>query len=119
MFSYIFCTCWQIFDSVPPVIEDLNYGLSSEGLYSVTCITSGTPPTSVTWTRNGVVITVNESMYQSTQVLIDRNGTIYGSFLTINGTFEDAVGDYSCTAENSLGASDTVNRTIKGMMDNV
>ena len=93
----------------------MEYGLSNGGLYTVTCTTSGTPPTSVTWTKNGVAISTNDSMYQFTQVLIDRNDTVYENLLTIKGVFEDAIGDYSCTAENSLGVSETVNRTIKGL----
>ena len=96
------------------MIADLEYGLNSVGLYTLTCTTSGTPPTSVTWTRNGVIISDDDSMYKSTQVLVDRNNTEYENRLTVTGSFEDAVGDYSCTAENSIGTSDTVNRTIKG-----
>ena len=98
------------------MITDLEYGLNSEGLYTITCTTSGTPPTSVTWTKNGVVISTNDSMYQFTQVLIDRNDTIYENLLIIKGAYKDVVGDYSCTVENSLGGSDPVNRTIKGFM---
>lgn len=105
----------SFFLSVAPAIEDLEYGLSNEGLYTITCTTFGTPPTSVTWTKNGVVISTNNSMYQFTQVLVDRNDTIYENLLTIKEMFEDAIGDYSCTAKNSLGASETVNRTIKGL----
>ena len=98
------------------MITDLEYGLTSEGLYTITCTTFGTPPTSVTWTKNGVVISTNDSMYQFTQVLVDRNDTIYENLLIIKGAYKDVVGDYSCTVENSLGASDPVNRTIKGLM---
>ena len=93
---------------------DLEYGLNSKGLYTITCTTIVTPPTSVTWTKNGVTVNANESMYQFTQMLVNRNDTIYENLLIIDGGFENAIGDYSCTAENSLGASDTANTTIKG-----
>ena len=93
----------------------MEYGVNVEGLYTVTCTTAGSPPTSVTWTRNSDIISKNDSMYKSTVMLVDRNNTIYQNLLTIGGSFEDAVGEYSCMVENSLGASDIVNKTIKGI----
>ena len=99
--------------SEPPVIERLEYGVNDHGLYVIKCTTSGTPPTKVTWTRNDAVIDSNDGMYKPTQTLVNRTKTVYENVLMVNGSFEDAVGNYSCTVENSLGASETINRTIK------
>ena len=96
------------------MITNVEYGLNSEGHYTLTCTTSGSPPTSVMWTRNGAPVSENGNMYKTTQVLVNRNETIYENLLVMSGSFEDAVGEYSCTVENSLGTSGTVNKTIKG-----
>ena len=86
--------------SGPPVINSLEYGVNSAGLYVITCTTTRSPPTAVTWTRNGVLIEHNDGRYKSSQTIVNRSGTVYENKLTIDGSFEDAVGDYSCTAEN-------------------
>ena len=101
------------FCSGPPVIESLEYGINDHGLYIIKCTTSGTPPTKVTWTRNDGVIDNNDGMYKPTQTLINRIRTVYENVLIVNGSFEDAIGNYSCTVGNSLGTSTTISRTIK------
>lgn len=93
----------------------MEYGLNDAGFYTVTCTTSGSPPTSITWTRNGAILKMEDTKYTSTQALVNRNETVYENTLTIEGSLEDAVGDYSCTVENYVGVSETANRTIKGM----
>ena len=100
------------------MISDVEYAVNSAGLYTVTCTSFGSPPTSVTWTKNGATVSMENSqhMYKSAQVLVDRNETIYENILTIMGSLEDAVGDYGCTVENYIGISETVNKTIKGMI---
>ena len=97
------------------MVVSVEYGQTAEELYTLTCTSSGSPPTSVTWTRNGVTITADDDQYKATQQLVNRTETIYNNLLTISGSFEDAIGDYSCSVENSIGASNMVNRTIKGM----
>jgi hypothetical protein len=109
---------WTIFFSSfsgPPVIESLEYGVNGHGLYIIKCTTSGTPPTKVTWTRNGVAIGYKDGTYKQTQILVNRTKTEYQNVLTVEGSFEDATGTYGCTVDNSLGISETVNKTIKCM----
>jgi hypothetical protein len=104
-FSYTF--------SGPPVIESLEYGVNEHGLYMIKCTTSGTPPTRITWRRNGVGIDRNDGTYKQTQSLINRTKTEYHNVLMVDGSFEDAIGSYSCTVDNSHGTSEIVSRTIK------
>ena len=87
--------------------------MNDQGVYVINCITSGTPPTNVTWTRNDVVIDNNDGTYKPSQILVNRTKTVYDNVLMVDGLFEDAIGNYSCTVGNSLGISKTVNRTIK------
>ena len=95
--------------------------MNSAGLYAVTCTSFGSPPTSVTWTKNGATVSTEnvQHMYTSAQVLVDRNETIYENVLTINGSIEDAVGEYGCTVQNYIGTSETVNKTIKGVITDI
>ena len=95
------------------MIESLKYGVNYQGLYIINCTTSGTPPTKVTWTRNDVIIDNNDGTYKPSQTLVNRIKTVYINVLMVDGSFEDAIGNYSCTVGNSLGTSEIVNRTIK------
>ena len=99
--------------SGPPVIKSLEYGVNDHGVYVIKCTTSGTPPTKVTWTRNDTTIDSDDGMYKPTQTLVNRTKTVYENVFMVDGSFEDAIGNYSCIAENSLGTSETVSRTIK------
>ena len=45
---------------------------------------------------------------------MNRTTSTYYNTLTVNGTIEDVIGEYSCTVVNSLGSSNTLTKTIKG-----
>ena len=73
---------------------------------TLTCISTGGPATTVTWRRDGVVITLNDTHQQTKRVVDPVNGT-YQTVLTINSSVrqDDIVGTYNCTVENARGGS--------------
>ena len=88
----------------------------SEPPYTVTCNSTGSPATKVIWTFNGKQISTESEthLYKTSKKLVDRHTSSYGSMLTIDGSFEDLVGEYSCRVENELGTSNVITKEIKG-----
>ena len=72
--------------------------------FTVTCLTTLTPPTTLTWSQDGAPLN------NTAQVLIDGLSSRYANILTVS---EDAPGLYSCTAGNTRGAA-SLNITIQG-----
>ena len=86
-----------------PIVTSLTFDDQSRTL---TCTSTGGPATTVTWRRDGVVITLNATHQQTKRVVDAVNGT-YQTVLTINSSVgqSDIVGTYNCTAENDRGGS--------------
>ena len=89
-----------------PNVTELTFDIESRTL---TCTSTGGPATTVTWTKDGAVITPNTT-HQQTQMIVDTVGGIYQNTLTIaqSVTGDNLYGLYSCMVENSKGSS---NRT--------
>ena len=68
------------------------------------CTSTGGPATTVTWKRDGVVIT-HDATYQQTKSLVDPVTGTYQRVLTIYPSVgqSDIVGTFSCTVENARG----------------
>ena len=86
-----------------PNVTNLTFDDKSRTL---TCTSTGGPATTVTWRRDGVVITLNDTHQQTKRVVGPGNGT-YQTVLTINSSVDqsDIVGTYNCTVENIRGDS--------------
>ena len=86
-----------------PSVTSLTYNNQSRTL---TCTSTGGPATTVTWRRNGVVITLNATHQQTKTLVNSVNGT-YQTVLTIDSSvrLSSLVGNYSCTVENIRGTS--------------
>ena len=90
-----------------PNITSLTFNAQS---YTLTCNSTGGPATTVTWKRDGVVITLNAT-YQQTKRVVDPVAGTYQTVLTIDPSVSqsDIVGTYNCTVENARGeTSETV-----------
>ena len=68
------------------------------------CTSTGGPATTVTWRRDGVVITLNAT-YQQTKRLVDNVTSTYQTVLTIDPSAGQIVGTYKCTVQNDKGES--------------
>ena len=99
--------CVSIFHSYDhtgsPNITSLTFNGSSNTL---TCTSTGGPATTITWRKDGVVITLNGT-YQQTKTVVDPVEGTYQTVLTIDPSVgqSDIVGTYNCTVENDRGAS--------------
>ena len=71
-----------------------------------TCTSTGGSATTVTWRRDGVVITLSATHQQTKRVVDPVEGT-YQTVLTIDPSVgqSDIPGLYSCTVENARGRS--------------
>ena len=100
-----FCTLWHV---GAPNVTGLTFDRESRTL---TCTSTGGPATTVTWKKDGTVITPNKT-YQQTKRLVDTVEGIYQNTLTIaQSVAERNIYDtrYNCMVENSRGKS---NRTM-------
>ena len=86
-----------------PTVTSLTFDEQSRTL---TCTSTGGPDTNVTWRRDGVVITLNDT-YQQTKIVVDPVNGILQTVLTIDPSVgqSDIVGNYNCTVENIRGES--------------
>ena len=74
--------------------------------FTLTCISTGGPATTVTWTRDTDTITE-----RTATVLDDRVTAQYTHTLTVTGRLE---GLYACTVANDKPSNDSVNITVEG-----
>ena len=81
-----------------PNITEFKFDRESRTL---TCTSTGGPATTVTWTKDGAVITPSTT-HQQTQMIVDTVEGIYQNTLSVA---EHLYGLYSCVVENSRGSS--------------
>ena len=85
-----------------PIITDLTHQEESRTL---TCVSTVSPATTVSWMKDGQHLTTDGSSYYTlTQSVTDRVFSIYSNVLTVSeGT--GVAGTYICTVTNDLGSS--------------
>ena len=94
--------------TVPPTVSSLTYDC---GTRTLTCTSTGSPATTVTWTKGGVTLTVDGTTYSMTQTMTDRGSSTYENVLTLPAT-GDISGTYGCQVENALGNSTTMTADV-------
>ena len=87
-------------------IEFTSIDEDSTPQFTLTCISTGGPATTVTWTRDAVTIT------EGTETTLDNSITAqYTHTLTVTGRLG---GLYTCTVANNKPSSDTSSLRVKG-----
>ena len=67
-------------------------------VFTLTCVTTGGPPTTVTWTRDGTAIDYqSNSSFRFSRTVTDFIAATYNNTLTVTGNFP---GRYSISAQN-------------------
>ena len=86
----------------PPSITNLTYQEEDRNL---TCVSTGSPATTVSWMKDGQPLTIDGSIYHLTQTVTDRSSSTYSNVLTVSETAPSGVaGTYNCTVTNELGS---------------
>ena len=86
------------------VDSDLN-GASPQ--FNLTCISTGGPATTVTWTRDSVTVTEGNET-----VLDNRTTSQYTHTLTVTGRLG---GNYTCTVANNKPSEDSAQLIVQGI----
>ena len=81
----------------PPNITSVTH---EAGTTDLTCFSTGSPATNVTWTRNRQPLTIDGSRYQLTPTVTNRSLSTYENVLTISDIDRCS---YTCTVTNALG----------------
>ena len=86
-----------------PTISDLTYNHVNRTL---TCKSTGSPATTVSWMKDGLLLTTNGSTgYTLTQTVTNRSSSTYSNVLTVSETATNGVtGTYTCTVANDFGS---------------
>ena len=90
--------------TVGPSISSLTYDEYSRTL---TCISTGSPPTRVVWMKDGSNLTTDGSSphYCLSQTVTDRAASTYSNVLTVKQLAPGGVpGTYTCTVSNELNS---------------
>ena len=82
-------------------------------MLALTCTSTDSLATTVTWTKDGDTLTVDGITYSMTQTVTDRRTSTYENVLNISSDATSIVGDYTCTVSNALG-SDSMDFTVRG-----
>ena len=95
-----------------PQVTSLTHNVEQHP-YTVTCISTKSPPTSVIWTKDGDVL-AEDVIHKFSQTLVNRRASTYRNEITMDVNFAVTVAEYSCTIRNSFGLSNTLQTSIKG-----
>ena len=88
-----------------PTITNLTY---QEEDRTVTCVSTGSPATTVSWMKDGQPLTTDGSTdYTLTQTVTNRVSSTYSNVLTVSEGVSVA-GIYNCTVTNDLGSDSSV-----------
>ena len=94
----------QEYRTDPPIITNLTY---QEESHTLTCVSTVSPATTVSWMKDGQPLTTDGSSYYTlTQTVTDRTTSTYSNVLTVSEAANGGVaGTYTCTVANELGSN--------------
>ena len=119
-------TLWLLFFFPPTgqvtIPGDITFQLNTDSttdppVFTLTCTSTGGPPTTVSWRRDGIVLTDNSNNSITTQILLDAEAATYNHTLTVTGRL---VGEYQCSVSNIRTPSESSRSlTVAGKEHNV
>ena len=104
--------CWLTFTGHITISDNVAFALDSKAsdsrlTFTLTCISTGGPATTVTWTRNSDTVT------EGTETVLDDPVTAqYNHTLTVTGRLG---GLYTCTVANDKPSHDSAQLSVQGM----
>ena len=104
------------FDAGALEVISLDFNLISEldstiPTFTLTCTSTGGPVTTVTWMRDGEILTENSNYSITSQILIYSENATYNHTLTVTGKL---LGEYECIVSNNKPSSSSGNITVVG-----
>ena len=103
-----------IFPSAPITITSLGRSGGVNSIFSLTCTSTGSPATTVTWSRNGILLPTTSTTYSMTTDLVNGESSLYENTLQVQGAPDSVTGEYSCSISNVLGLVDGITTSITG-----
>lgn len=85
--------------AVSPTITSLTHERENRTLI---CVSTGSPATIVSWTKDGKDINIDGIHYTLSQTITSRRSSSYSNVLSV-GQGVSSTGDYTCTVSNILG----------------
>ena len=78
----------------------MNFTLNSDNQFTLTCVSTGGPATTVIWTRNPYYYSTSATVTEGTDtILYDTLAAQYNHTLTVTGRI---FGTYTCTVANDI-----------------
>ena len=90
---------------------DITLTIESETQFTLTCISTGGPATTVTWTRDSINVTEGTET-----VLNDQEEAQYTHTLTVSGSL---AGIYTCNVANNKPSNDSASYTVQGIAKHI
>ena len=102
------------------MVSSVDFQLTSEldataPTFNLTCISTGGPATTVTWTRNSRVVTDDSVHHITSQVLINGETATYNHILMVTRRL---VGVYECNVSNNKPSSSSRMLAVVGKNNN-
>ena len=85
---------------------------------ALTCTSSGGPPTTIIWTKDGEVLNMDGNVYKQIQTVVNQSNATFKTTIFIKTKLNQSsvVGNYSCTVNNSRVTNiNSVEFNIQGM----
>ena len=100
--------CYLFLLGVVHISDDIEFHLDSPNQFTLTCISTGGPATTVTWTRNSTIIAEENTG----TVITDTQLATYEHIMTVNGRVE---GLYTCSVANAITNVTSAELYVNGM----
>jgi len=101
----------KLFLTVPVTITSLEQTISAA--FTLNCSSSGSPPTNITWTKDGEAVMFNNT-FIGTQYLRNSQSAVYDNMLSIRLPIADIVGTYTCAVDNQISQLTQATLAIEG-----
>ena len=104
--------CCLLSRTAAPHVTSLQRTNSTTNL-ALTCTSTYSPATDVTWMKDGDVLDIDGVKYKTYQTVTDRQNSTYQNILVVDDDIENVTGNYTCQVTNRFGSSSR-DLTIRG-----
>ena len=95
-----------------PRVTNLRRTSSTTNL-TLTCTSTYSPATTVTWMKDGDTLDIDGVKYKTYQTVTSRQSSTYQNVLVVDDVIENITGTYTCKVTNKFGSSNRV-LTVRG-----